>query len=41
MMYNYLIGGNGMMLFSWLVYLLVIIVLVLSIVALVKYINKK
>ncbi|EKD66512.1 MAG: hypothetical protein ACD_49C00038G0046 [uncultured bacterium (gcode 4)] len=40
--YNYMMGGNiGIMfIFSWLIYVLVIILLVLCIIALRKYINK-
>ncbi len=34
-------GGSGMMLFAWVTYLLVTIALVLTIVALWKYITKK
>ena len=43
MMYNYLYGaqGGGMMLFGSLASLLVIIALILTIVALWKYINQK
>ncbi len=41
--YNYMMGGSGggIMLFAWITYILVIILLVLSIAALWKYINKK
>jgi hypothetical protein len=41
--YNSMFGGYGagMMLFGWLIYILVIALLVLGIVALWKYINKK
>lgn len=35
------IGGNSMMLFAWIPYLLTVTLLVLGIVALIKYINKK
>jgi hypothetical protein len=43
MNYNYMFGGGGggMMYFSWVTYLLVVTLLVLGIVALWKYINKK
>jgi len=34
-------GGNNMMLFAWTTYVLVTILLVLGIVALWKYVNKK
>ena len=34
-------GGSGMMFFSWIAYVLVIILLLLGIVALLKYINRK
>lgn len=33
--------GGGMMLFSWVIYLLVVAALVLAIAALWKYVNKK
>ena len=41
--YNYMTGGYGgsMMFFSWTIYVLVTALLVLGIVALWKYINKK
>jgi len=41
--YNYMWGGygGGMMLFSWLTYVLVVALLVLGIMALWKYINAK
>ncbi len=39
--YNHMMGGGSMMFLSWLVYVLVVILLVLGIVALWKYINKK
>ncbi len=41
--YNYMMGGTGetMMIFAWTTHLLVTVLLVLSIVALWKYINKK
>lgn len=41
--YNYMMdgGGDGMMFFSWIVYILVIALLVLGIAALWKYINGK
>lgn len=41
--YNMMSGddGNGMMLFAWITYVLVIALLVLGILALWKYINKK
>ncbi len=41
--YNYMMGGGGnsMMIFPWLTYILVVVLLVLGIVALWKYINKK
>ena len=35
------VGGNGMMLFAWVPYLLILTLLVLGIVALLKYIGKK
>lgn len=35
------VGGSGMMLFAWTTYVLVTITLVLTIVALWKYISKK
>ena len=35
------VGGSGMMFFAWIAYALVIILLILGIVALSKYINKK
>lgn len=35
------IGGNSMMLFAWIPYLLTVTLLVLGIVALVKYVSKK
>jgi len=35
------LGGNSMMLFAWIPYLLTVALLVLGIVALWKYINKK
>lgn len=38
--YNYMMGGS-MVLFSWITYILVIALLILGIVALWKYINKK
>ena len=41
MMYNYDGGWGGMMLFGSVTYILVLIVLVLTIAALWKYINKK
>ncbi|HET8670939.1 MAG TPA: hypothetical protein VFM05_10030 [Candidatus Saccharimonadales bacterium] len=43
MNYDMMRGGDsgGMMFFSWIIYILVVIVLVLSIGALWKYINKK
>lgn len=34
-------GGSGMMLFAWIPYLLIVTLLVLGIVALLKYISKK
>lgn len=34
-------GGGGMMLFSWITYILVVTLLVLGIAALIKFINKK
>jgi hypothetical protein len=34
-------GGSGLMLFAWIPYLLTVALLVLGIVALWKYINKK
>jgi len=41
--YNYMMGGSGggMMFFAWITYLLVTVLLILGIVALWKYINKK
>ena len=41
--YNMMQGtaGNGMMFFTWIIYVLVIIVLVLAVAALWKYVNKK
>ena len=41
--YNYMMGGGGgsMMFFSWITYTLVVALLILGIVALWKYINKK
>lgn len=41
--YEYMMGynGGGVMFFSWLTYVLLIILLVFGIVALWKYINKK
>ena len=33
--------GGGMMFFSWLIYILLVVLLVLGIAALWKYINKK
>lgn len=43
MNYNYMFGdgGSGMMLFSWVTYVLVVALLILGIVALWKYINQK
>lgn len=43
MNYNYMMGGSGggLMLFSWITYLLVVVLLVFGIMALWKYINKK
>jgi len=40
--YNIMSGsaGGGMMIFSWLTYILAVVLLVLGIVALRKYINK-
>ena len=35
------VGGGGMMFFAWLPYLLTVALLVLGIVALLKYISKK
>lgn len=35
------VGGNSIMLFAWIPYLLTVTLLVLGIVALVKYIGKK
>ena len=41
--YNYMMGsaGGGMMFFSWITYTLATTLLVLGIIALLKYINKK
>lgn len=41
--YNYMMGGGGggLMFFSWITYVLVIVLLGLGIAALWKYINKK
>ena len=41
--YNYMMGGSGgtMMFFAWTTYILVTALLVLGVVALWKYINKK
>ena len=41
--YNYMwgYGGGAMMFFAWIPYVLVLVLLVLGIVALWKYINKK
>lgn len=39
--YNYMMGGGGMMFFSWITYVLVTALLILGIAALWKYINKK
>ena len=39
--FNFMSGGGGMMFFAWISYVLVIILLVLGIMALWKYINKK
>jgi hypothetical protein len=43
MNYNMMQGdnGGGMMFFSWIIYALVVVLLVLGIMALWKYINKK
>jgi len=43
MNYNYMLGGGGggMMLFSWITYILVIVLLGLGIAALWKYVSKK
>lgn len=43
MNYNYMMGGagSGVMLFSWITYVLVVVLLGLGIAALWKYINKK
>ena len=39
--FNMMGGGSGMMFFAWISYVLVIVLLVLGIMALWKYINKK
>lgn len=41
--YNYMMGNGGgsMMFFAWITYILIVALLILGIVALLKYINKK
>lgn len=41
--YGYMMGGygGGLMFFSWIMYILVVVLLILGIAALWKYINKK
>lgn len=39
--YNYMLGGGSMMFFSWIIYILVVVLLGLGIAALWKYINKQ
>jgi len=43
MNYSYMMGqsGGGVMVFAWIIYILVVALLVLGIIALWKYINKK